>query len=55
MRGKVLNQNKDATKMVMKAEEGTVVNSKKRLGYKGYKNPVWSTIPFGRIYSAIAY
>ena len=51
----MLNQNKDATKMVMKAEEGNVVNSKNRLGYKGYKNPVWSTIPFGKIYSAIAY
>ena len=51
----VLNQNKDATKMVMKAEEGIVVNSKKQLGYKGYKNPVWSTLPFGKIYSAIVY
>ena len=51
----VLNQNKDATKMVMKAEEGTVVNSKKQSGYKGYKNPVWSTLPFGKIYSAIVY
>ena len=51
----VLNQNKDATKMVMKAEEGIVVNSKKKIGYKGYKNPVWSTLPFGKIYSAIVY
>ena len=51
----VLNQNKDATKMVMKAEEGTVVNSKKQSGYKGYKNPVWLTLPFGKIYSAIVY
>ena len=51
----VLNQNKDATKMVMKAEEGIVVNSRKKSGYKGYKNPVWSTLPFGKIYSAIVY
>ena len=41
--------------MVMKAEEGIVVNSRKRNGYKGYKNPVWSTVPLGKIYSAIIY
>ena len=41
--------------MVMKAEEGIVVNSQKRSIYQGYKNPVWSTLPFGKIFSAIVY